>query len=354
MKEPRNFNATEYIRATWYIQMQQTNGFQQRSDLYCVTATYNETFRGRKLDVAGRQPDKLITAFNNCNKGRTNSGTQCARHSDKNFKPSFGTPLCARIYDKNHPSRLKVAPCGLPKGFTGDYWVVGAGPSSDNYEWAIVTAGQPSVKVGDRGFCTTPDYCIGPAQANCGLWLFTRARVASKATMAAMKKEAWSQGITLTKTISIDHSKCDYDGYFLKPDISKNVVELAQSVDDLSTLATAVVAADLVQTLSAAGPFTVFAPQNAAFGALPAGTLTDLLKPENKDQLVSILTYHVVGAKAESKDLSDGQTITTVQGGDVTVSTSDGVQINSANVVQADVMATNGVVHVIDAVLTPP
>merc|ERR1712157_147394 len=128
----------------------------------------------------------------------------------------------------------------------------------------------------------------------------------------------------------------------------------AQSVDDLSTLVAAVVAGDLVETLSSPGPFTVFAPLNSAFAALPEGTLDTLLKPENKDQLVDILTYHVVGAKALSTDLSDGQTITTVEGKDVTVSIGDSVKINDATVVKPDVLASNGVVHVVDGVLLPP
>merc|ERR1712039_315637 len=149
------------------------------------------------------------------------------------------------------------------------------------------------------------------------------------------------------------------DGVLLPPsklsaEPTKNIVELAQSVDDLSTLVTAVVAGDLVDTLSSPGPFTVFAPTNDAFGALPAGTLETLLKPENKGQLVDILTYHVVAAKALSTDLSDGQSITTVEGKAVTVHIGDGVKINDANVVTPDVLATNGVVHVVDGVLLPP
>merc|ERR1712039_1086129 len=148
------------------------------------------------------------------------------------------------------------------------------------------------------------------------------------------------------------------DGVLLPPsklaDELPNIVELAQSVDDLSTLVTAVVAGDLVETLSSPGPFTVFAPTNDAFGALPAGTLETLLKPENKGQLVDILTYHVVGAKALSTDLSDGQTITTVEGKDVTVSIGKSVKINDATVVKPDVLASNGVVHVVDCVLLPP
>merc|ERR1712228_672126 len=145
------------------------------------------------------------------------------------------------------------------------------------------------------------------------------------------------------------------DGVLLPPagltDAKPNIVELAQSVDDLSTLVAAVVAGDLVETLSSPGPFTVFAPVNAAFAALPAGTLDTLLKPENKDQLVDILTYHVVGAKALSTDLSDGQTIATVEDKDVTVSIGKSVKINDATVVKADVLASNGVVHVVDGVL---
>merc|ERR1711920_1052275 len=148
------------------------------------------------------------------------------------------------------------------------------------------------------------------------------------------------------------------DGVLLPPaglsSDKPNIVELAQSVDDPSTLVAAVVAGDLVETLSSPGPFTVFAPLNSAFAALPDGTLDSLLKPENKDQLVDILTYHVVGAAAYSKDLSDGQTITTVEGKDVTVHIGDGFKINDANVVKPDVEASNGVVHVVDAVLLPP
>merc|ERR1712166_1637657 len=148
------------------------------------------------------------------------------------------------------------------------------------------------------------------------------------------------------------------DGILLPPAPANgptmNIVELAQSVDTLSTLVAAVVAGDLVTTLSSPGPFTVFAPTNVAFAALPAGTLNALLKPENKATLVDILTYHVVGAVALSTDLSDGQVIDTVEGKSVTVHIGDGVKINDANVVMADVMATNGVVHVLDGVLLPP
>lgn len=146
---------------------------------------------------------------------------------------------------------------------------------------------------------------------------------------------------------------------------SKNIVELAQSVDDLSTLVTAVVAADLVDTLSSPGPFTVFAPTNAGFGALPAGTLDTLLAPENKGQLVDILTFHVVPKKLFAKDfLSGSTTLTSVEGGPLYVQSNglivrvlDDLRFDPADkpkyVRSADNEATNGVVHVIDGVLLP-
>ncbi|CAH0364156.1 unnamed protein product [Pelagomonas calceolata] len=136
---------------------------------------------------------------------------------------------------------------------------------------------------------------------------------------------------------------------------TQNIVELAQATDFLSTLVQAVVAADLVETLSGDGPFTVFAPTNDAFAALPNGTLASLLLPENQPQLIAILTYHVVPGKIMSTELSDGQEAATVQGDVVTITIADGtVKVNDATVSIPDIEATNGVVHVIDTVLIPP
>lgn len=135
----------------------------------------------------------------------------------------------------------------------------------------------------------------------------------------------------------------------------KDIVSLAVGNEDLSTLVAAVKAAGLVETLQGTGPFTVFAPTNAAFAALPEGTVENLLKPENKDQLVAVLTYHVVAGKVMSTDLKNGQKAATVQGSEIKVKVSKkGVMINDANVVAADVAASNGVVHVIDKVILPP
>jgi uncharacterized surface protein with fasciclin (FAS1) repeats len=134
----------------------------------------------------------------------------------------------------------------------------------------------------------------------------------------------------------------------------KDVVDVAIGSPDHTTLVAAVQAAGLVETLKGAGPFTVFAPTNAAFNALPAGTVDGLLKPEKKADLTSILTYHVVPGAVKAADLKDGQKIKTVQGAELTVSIKDGkVMIDGANVTAADLTASNGVIHVIDAVVMP-
>jgi len=133
----------------------------------------------------------------------------------------------------------------------------------------------------------------------------------------------------------------------------ENIVEIASGNKDFSTLVAAVVAAGLAETLSGNGPFTVFAPTNEAFAKLPAGTVEELLKPENKEKLASILTYHVVAGKVMSTDLSDGLKAATVNGQEVTVTIGDNVKVDAATVTTADLEASNGVIHVIDTVIMP-
>jgi len=135
-----------------------------------------------------------------------------------------------------------------------------------------------------------------------------------------------------------------------------NIVEVAVANGSFKTLVAAVKAAGLVDTLSGKGPFTVFAPTDAAFAKLPAGTVETLLKPENKSALVKVLTYHVVAGKVEAKDIKDGSVLVkTVDGGSIKVTKSaKGVVIDNSKVVAADVKASNGVIHVIDTVLLPP
>ena len=133
-----------------------------------------------------------------------------------------------------------------------------------------------------------------------------------------------------------------------------DIVEVAAGAGQFNTLVAAIKAADLVETLQSPGPFTVFAPTDAAFAKLPPGTVDSLLLPENKEKLVSILTYHVVAGKVMAEDVVTLDSAATVQGQRVSISASDsGVRVNDANVIKTDVMASNGVIHVIDTVLLP-
>jgi len=134
----------------------------------------------------------------------------------------------------------------------------------------------------------------------------------------------------------------------------QDIVDTAIAAGSFKTLVAAIQAAGLVDTLKGKGPFTVFAPTDAAFAKLPAGTVQDLLKPENKAKLVAILTYHVVAGDVTSKEVVKLTEAKTVEGQTVKISVHDGkVMINNATVVKADIAASNGVIHVIDTVLIP-
>lgn len=134
----------------------------------------------------------------------------------------------------------------------------------------------------------------------------------------------------------------------------KDIVSTAQSAGQFQTLLAAAQAAGLADALKGEGPLTVFAPTDEAFAKLPAGTVENLLKPENREKLVAILSYHVVPAKATAKDVAGMSEVATLSGKTLSISTHEGkVKVGQAQVVQADVMASNGVIHVIDTVLIP-
>jgi len=142
------------------------------------------------------------------------------------------------------------------------------------------------------------------------------------------------------------------DGVAMTPD--KTIVENALNAPSVSTLVSAVKQADLVETLSGTGPFTVFAPTNAAFDKLPKGAVAGLMKPESKEKLKGVLTYHVIAGRLLASDLKDGQELTTVNGEKIKVTIKNGtVMINDATVQIPDVVSSNGVTHVIDTVLLP-
>jgi uncharacterized surface protein with fasciclin (FAS1) repeats len=150
--------------------------------------------------------------------------------------------------------------------------------------------------------------------------------------------------LATSQVIAGDYKKAD----------SKDIVDTAVAAGQFQTLAAALGAADLVETLKGEGPFTVFAPTDEAFAKLPEGTVESLLKPENRDQLIAILTYHVVPGKVLAADVVELSKAQTVNGQEVSIKVADGgVYINNAAVVATDIAASNGVIHVIDTVILP-
>lgn len=193
-------NQTEFIRASWYVQEQQPTKYQKANALFCVTATYN----------LGKQEGKKVPFF---------SGTVLAVHNYDNVggvgMPSDNannkTVLCGRQPDAKDPSKLLVAPCFLPNLLAGDYWVLGAGPSSNNYEWTVISGGQPTEQYDDG--CTTKVNAINGA----GLWIFSRDPIMSELNMAAAKAVLKSQGYSLSQLVKVPQEGCKYDGAFIKP-----------------------------------------------------------------------------------------------------------------------------------------
>ena len=157
----------------------------------------------------------------------------------------------------------------------------------------------------------------------------------------------------LRKILMVTAATAVMTGSALSQEAKSDIVDTAVDAGKFSTLVAAVKAAGLAETLKGDGPFTVFAPTDEAFAALPAGTVDTLLKPENKEKLAAILTYHVVPKKVMASDLTEGLTAATVQGDKVTFTLDGGPKVNDAKITAADVAASNGVIHVIDKVIMP-
>lgn len=169
--------------------------------------------------------------------------------------------------------------------------------------------------------------------------LASAAFLSGTAVMAGMTSSADNQAAEPSQIIATEASE-------------QTIVDIAASADSFKTLTAALKAADLVTVLEGEGPFTVFAPTDEAFAALPKGRLEELLKPENKEKLIEILTYHVVPGAVMSTDLKAGQ-VATVEGSEVTIELGESVKVDDAQVVKADIQASNGVIHVIDQVILP-
>ena len=191
-------NLTEYIRATWYIQQQQINGYQPENDLYCVTATYN-------LDNHSHVPlfdGTVLSVYNYANHNQVNGP-----HTPVNNY----SILCARQPNKSHPEKLLVAPCFLPNIFGGPYWIVSAGPSSDNYEWAIVSGGNPNIRI-DNQTCTTSQRGINGS----GLWIFSRNQTLDDVSLRYIRNLLTKKGISTSRLLNVTQQGCNYTGAFIK------------------------------------------------------------------------------------------------------------------------------------------
>ena len=184
-----NFNLTEYVRDRWYIQQQQITTYLPLEENYCVTAKYNISDR-KILGYKG----VVLNVYNYANLNKVN-GEEANKHNQV---------LCARVPNKTNPSKLLVAPCFLPNVFAGDYWVVAAGPTSDNYEWAIVSGGQPTVQYKDG--CTTKTTGSNGA----GFWYFSRVPLASRSVIKKLNKIAKSKGYTLSQLHNVTQANCSY------------------------------------------------------------------------------------------------------------------------------------------------
>jgi uncharacterized surface protein with fasciclin (FAS1) repeats len=181
-----------------------------------------------------------------------------------------------------------------------------------------------------------------------------RLTIIAAAAVAALSLAACSSGTTTGGSTTSAPATSSSPAESASPTAAGTIVDVAAANPDFSTLVAAVEAAGLAETLSGTGPYTVFAPTNAAFAALPAGVLDKLLLPENKETLAKILTYHVVAGEVKAADVKPGA-VKTVEGQDITIAVDGGtVKVNGATVVATDVEASNGVIHVIDAVLLPP
>jgi apolipoprotein D and lipocalin family protein len=193
-----HFNTTEYIRSSWYVQQQQVNGYQSNNTLYCVIQTLDATNR-----TVPFYSGNVLAVYNYANIDRVNGEQQ----NSMNFT------LCARQFNQSMPSELLNAPCILPNYFAGPYWVLATGPSYDNYSWAIISGGQPTVRYPD-GNCSTSEEGVNDS----GLWLFTRERFGSHvdAYVFHMRNLLLELGYTVSRLLNVSQVGCNYTDTYIK------------------------------------------------------------------------------------------------------------------------------------------
>jgi lipocalin len=189
-------NVTEYIKSSWYIQEQQINGYQKEEDLNCVVATYNIDNKSKVPFFKG----KVFSVYNYANKYSVNGNAT-----------NNSTVLCGRIPNTNHSEKILVAPCFLPNIFGGPYWIVLAGPYQNDYKWAVVSGGQPTVQV-TNSTCTTKTTGVNGS----GLWIFSRTKVLDQDTLKMIKQKMINKGIAISKLLQVQQKGCKYQGVILK------------------------------------------------------------------------------------------------------------------------------------------
>jgi len=192
----QGFNTSEYLRASWYVQQQQVTGYQPKENLYCVVQTLN--VEGAKVPFYS---GVVTTVYNFATAGKVNGPPQNTANETK---------LCARQPNDRVRAAIINAPCFLPNLLAGDYWVVAIGPSPASYEWAIISAGQPTVQYKDG--CTTKTTGTNGA----GLWLFTRDAMPSKDVVPMMRQQLVTMGYTLDQLIDVPQQGCTYQGALIK------------------------------------------------------------------------------------------------------------------------------------------
>lgn len=195
----KDFNTTEYLRASWYIQQQQITGYQKKEDLFCVVQTL--ALEGRKVPFGVGKTGQVVSVYN-----------YATANSTSGAPVNNNTILCARqLNPKTDPARIINAPCFIPDLLAGDYWTIAAGPDWNRYDWAIVSAGQPTVQYADG--CTTKLSGTNGA----GLWLFSRKPVADPADITHMRSLLTEMGYTLSQLLDVPQAGCNYDGAKILP-----------------------------------------------------------------------------------------------------------------------------------------
>ena len=189
-------NLDKYIDGSWYIQEQQINGYQSKNDLYCVVATYNIDNNSHVPLFSGT----VISVYNYANTGKVNG-----------LSTNNSTVLCGRQRNSSQPEKLSVAPCFLPNVLAGPYWIILTNDDNQNYEWAVISGGQPTVRISNET-CTTKQTGVNGS----GLWILSRKQILDQNTLMNIKQKMLNKGIAISELLPVEQRGCNYTGAFIK------------------------------------------------------------------------------------------------------------------------------------------